>query len=439
MGNCIQYISLNDAHGSNSTWMTSFIKYEGYIYSEDDPRDDDDPSRIQSGYIPADAIFSGLSGLPIPSLLVGLVPGPGTTFSIEPGKLDANGNLLPCSIEAAGSGPCLKSRIWEIDLGFKDFVASYVEPETHAWISPYGGSSTSECRILPYFNDVFARVVPTVLVDGARSYNNVRPPSYHVDPPLPHESVQFALTLRDGDGSGQGWWNTLKYHSNQYVLDDGESILHRGTLVDKGETTDKFALKDGTYYLRMLGNLDNDAYDDTWSLSTKDGVIASGGRYNRATLVVSGGAISSTTVDNVFDTPTAPASKHLSLAKFEGLLSVKDFEPSAHKSFENIASSHIFKQYSHMFTVKDTLETLAPKQSFTETLAAHPMDTAGILLATALFGMISMYGVLSLTRPSTTTSAKYEPVMDISQKTPTPRVEIQLEKGSKREVPVCQL
>lgn len=194
-------------------------------------------------------------------------------------------------------------------------------------------------------------------------------------------------------------------------------------LLIREKKTEKLPLSEGTYYLRMLGHLDDDAHDDTWSLATKDGVVASGGRYDRATFVVSGGAITSVTVDNVFD---QPISHDISLAKFEGLMSLKDFEPVTNKMFAQLASSDLYKIFAPQQST----------QSFTENLSAHPFDTFGILLATALFGMISMYGIMSLFR--TSTPKKYDPVMDISQNIP-PKVEIQLEQSNKREVSVCQL
>ena len=81
------------------------------------------------------------------------------------------------------------------------------------------------------------RARPVAFTGEGRSDNNVPPPSFHVPPPLPHESVELSLTLKDE--GGKGWWNTLKFHPNQYVLDDGKDILHRGTLVDRAEVTEK--------------------------------------------------------------------------------------------------------------------------------------------------------------------------------------------------------
>jgi hypothetical protein len=214
--------------------MTSFIKYDGYFAAEDD-----DDFGLRTGYIPfMDALsLSGVEGVK-PAITLAVRPGPGATFSVVAGKLDSSGSLMPCDIYADGSGPCFDSRSWEIGLSAKSFLNSIYSTETNAWIAPFGSSMSNECFAESEWN-VFpdSRLRPVSFTGEGRSHNNVPPPSFHVPPPLPHNSVEMSLTLKDTGGFG--WWNTIKYHSNQYVLDNGKEILHRGTLVDKAEVTEK--------------------------------------------------------------------------------------------------------------------------------------------------------------------------------------------------------
>jgi hypothetical protein len=145
----------------------------------------------------------------------------------------------PSKSPSAASVAPTHLRDWEIGLSTKSFLNSLYSTETSAWIAPYGSTLTSVCYTEGDVTAEFPGTVlrPRGLTGEARSHNNVRPPSYHVPPPLPHESLELSLTLRDG--AGFGWWNTLKFHPNQYVLDNGEDILHRGTLVGKAEDTEK--------------------------------------------------------------------------------------------------------------------------------------------------------------------------------------------------------
>jgi hypothetical protein len=230
---CAQFLSFDDAHGSYATWVTSFLKYEGNFAAADD-----DDFGYKTGYISfMDALsLSGVGGV-MPSVMVGL-RSEGATFSVVPGKLDSSGALMPCEIEATGSSACFESHSWEMGLSAKSFFNSFFTTETSAWIAPYGSSMTNECfreSEMTMFTD--SRLRPVAFTGEGRSHNNVPPPSFHAPPPPPHGSVEFSLTLKDG--AGQGWWNTLKFHPNQYVLDDGKKIVHRGTLVGKAEVTEK--------------------------------------------------------------------------------------------------------------------------------------------------------------------------------------------------------
>jgi hypothetical protein len=229
---CPQFISFDDSHGSYDLWMTSFLKFDGYVAV------DDDDWGLHSGYIP----FMEIVGPHVttkPYTILGLTTGPGATFSVVGGKLDANGALMPCDITADGSGACFSTRSWEIGLGAKSFFNSFFATETAAWIAPYGSSMSNECFMDSEWpvEATDTRLRPVSFTGEGRNHNNLPPPSVHVPPPLPHDSVELSLTLKDG--AGQGWWNTLKFHPNQYVLDNGREILHRGTLVNKAEFTEK--------------------------------------------------------------------------------------------------------------------------------------------------------------------------------------------------------
>jgi hypothetical protein len=235
---CAQLLSLDDAHGSYATWATSFLKFEGNFAYDDIMHGD---FGYTAGYVSfMDALAeAGIVGT-LPALLLGLRYGPGATFSVVPGKLNSNGELIPCEVEVGG-GACFDSHSWEMGLSAKSFFNSFYTTETSAWIAPYGSSMTNECfpeSEMAMFTD--SRLRPVSFTGEGRAHNNVRPPSFHAPAPLPHESVELSLTLKDG--SGFGWWNTLKFHPNQYVLDDGKKIVHRGTLVDKAEVTEKVRL-----------------------------------------------------------------------------------------------------------------------------------------------------------------------------------------------------
>lgn len=238
---CVMQLGFEDLHGSYEAWSTSFIKYEGSRFLNNDGGASPTYNDISNGYIYLwDAAIGDLAEFGYPFTIWQFDyqnPSYGT-FSIVPGKYDEHGSLMPCDIEAVGSGPCLEpARPWEIGLSSRDWLVSILDPEMTKWIAPYGSSLTAQCSVRPTaFGDPFPYLVPMELKGEARADNNVKPPSYHVADPPPHESAEFSLKL--SDESGFGWWNTLKFHPNQYVLDDGKNILHRGTLVDKAEVTE---------------------------------------------------------------------------------------------------------------------------------------------------------------------------------------------------------
>jgi len=405
--------------------MTSFIKFDGYFQA------DDDDFGYAFGYLPfaylADMIDDGMK----PFSVLGLRPGPGTTFSVVPGKLDAGGSLIPCEVESVGSGTCFTSRSWEIGLGSKSFLNTIYSTETDAWIAPYGSSMTNQCFEESQWYEA-TRVRPVALTGEARSNNNVAPPSEHARPPLPHESTEFSLTLKDGGGFG--WWNTIKYHSNQYVLDDGEKILHRGTLVDKAEVTEKFRLKDGTYHLRMLGNLDADAGDDTWSLTMKDREIASGGRYDRVSFTVSKGGIASVVTENVIDI-LGINSAPFTLGTFPGLVTSEQLHSMTNDP-ELLKAQSVF--FNHLLGDNAALSGDSSSSSFADSLFDHPLESIGLLAGSALIGMVSMLGVLRFFSPA---KGSYAPVLDESrrQAAAVAVTELQLERPLKKEVRDCEL
>mmetsp|Transcript_12922 Transcript_12922/g.13371 ORF Transcript_12922/g.13371 Transcript_12922/m.13371 type:complete len:442 (+) Transcript_12922:74-1399(+) len=437
---CSIYLGLEDTHGSYNTWTTSFIKYEGIFHVEGDNDDngpDDDAPSYKIGYIYAP---EAVSTIPIgtgdeefaPLALVSLFPNRDATFSIVPGKLDSNGDLIPCDIDSPGSGPCFTSRSWEISFGARDFWRSFVGSDANTWISPVGGSFTASCRP-DTVSSTFGHAYPVSLTSPARSSNNVKPPNYHVKPPLPHESTEFFLTLTDP--SGQGWWNVIKFFPNQYILDDGENILHRGTLVDKAQTTEKFSLKEGTYYLRFQGNHDVDAFDDTWTLATKDGTIASGGRYDRVTLTVGNGAAVAE-VENIRDRGE-PFSNSYTLGKFNGLLNAKILEEQRHKIFQDVAESETFKSLSGHNFLKDAATTMgSSKPTLSSGISANPLATAGLVVASAFMGVGIMLGIMSFLRAN---KKNYNPVMDISTNNNNNNIEIEFEKTNNRIMKDCPL
>jgi hypothetical protein len=228
---CPQFLSFDDAHGSYATWATSFLKIEGYYGVDDD-------FSYHKGYIPYSVAMSLTINAMTPAIVLNLQPGVGATFSVVAGKLDSNATLIPCELESEGSGPCFTSHSWEMGLTAKSFLNSIYSSESNAWIAPFGSSMSNECDSeTEKLTFVDTRLRAAAFTGEGRGHNNVPPPSFHAPPPLPHESEEFSLTLVDGGGFG--WWNTIKYHSNQYVLDDGEKIVHQGTLVGKAQTTEK--------------------------------------------------------------------------------------------------------------------------------------------------------------------------------------------------------
>lgn len=419
-GPCVYQLEFVDRHGSYDAFESAFIK-ETYsnrtlppIYWQMwDYLDDIDELSEEMYY----------GGTPF--YLDGSEPGLVTTYSIIPGKRDGDGNLMPCEIEMEGSGPCIDiPRPWEIALTARDWTFSFLNPNSARWMAPYGADLPVQCELLlNNFNNEIPIITPKGIEAPATSYNNRKPPSFHEPAPLPHESAEFTLKLSDEGGSG--WWNNLKFFPNQYVLDDGSNIIHEGTLVGQSETTETFRLRDGTYYLRMLGHKDIESYDDMWSFGNKDGVIAFGGRYDTLTFTVSNREVTSSETGNimangdlVLNHPTN------SLAQFEGLRT--DFSATNEKVMSQISSSPLFK----------SLMLNAQSITLTESAYSHPYESTGVVISAALIGMAVMYGIMTMFK-----SSSYNPVMDVSQtSTPIPKGSVEIQLGNnKKKIHDCKL
>lgn len=165
-----------------------------------------------------------------------------------------------------------------------------------------------------------------------------------------------------------------------------------------------------------------------WSLSNKDGVIASGGRYDRLTFTVANGQVTSTINENVLEEMVnIQNAAPYPLADFDGLISSATLKSMKDATISRIAESPAFKSVG-----------LLDSPTITRSMAAHPYEGAGMLISAGLIGMVVMYGIMSLFRPS----RSYTPVMDVSTTpfTPAPKgsVEIQLEKTTKRSLD-CQI
>lgn len=184
----------------------------------------------------------------------------------------------------------------------------------------------------------------------------------------------------------------------------------------------------------MLGNRDNEAFDDMWSFSNKDGVIAFGGRHDRLTFTVSNGQVTSTTIENVLDILLSPgsAAPH-PLADFDGLISGATLKTMKENIVAQVSQSSVLKSVG---LIQDAPVAQISTPTLTESASTHPFEAAGIAFSAALIGMVVMYGVMSLFKPSTS----YTPVMDVSTTSTTKKgsVEIQLEK-SKKGIHECQI
>lgn len=232
---------------------------------------------------------------------------------------------------------------------------------------------------------------------GGSFVSNSAPPSYHAPNPPPHKSVRFSLQLRDF--KQKGWWNPLNRYSNQYVIDDGTNIVHRGTLVGKNEDTIEFSLAQGSYTLKLLGNFDDNAADDTWTLLSSNAVLAQGGRYDAIDLTVGNGAASVTrSFTAVPISPTAASTATYEIAHFDERFTydeITEMKESIRTDIrESLLESRVFHHALSAFNMN--LGTASTDIS----LAAyrHPYQTSAISAAFFSVGMLIMFIIMTVLR-----------------------------------------
>jgi hypothetical protein len=169
----------------------------------------------------------------------------------------------------------------------------------------------------------------------------------------------------------------------------------------------------------MLGNLDADAGDDTWTLKTKDQVIASGGRYDRLSFTVSKGQLGALISENVLNLVGSHHTSPYPLATFKGLVTPSQLmtmtNDPALLELENLFLEHLLGEESS--------KSLTVSTSFSGSLRSYPLAFASLILGSALIGMVTMLGVLRFLSPSSNKrSSGYHTVIDES-----PRGEIEFE------------
>jgi hypothetical protein len=194
----------------------------------------------------------------------------------------------------------------------------------------------------------------------------------------------------------------------------------------------------------MLGHLDVDAGDDTWSLSIGDSEIASGGRYDRVSFTLSHGSLSSVTSENVMDLAGTHSSS-FALAAFNGLVTAERLYQMTHESnlleaettfFHNLQMTTGLSQQS-----LDDHALADNSGSFSASVASHPMEYTAFSVVSAFLGVAAMMGVMRFISPSSfSTSVSYNPVMDDTEAGNGP-VRVELEKPTQAfsKVGKCQL
>jgi hypothetical protein len=190
----------------------------------------------------------------------------------------------------------------------------------------------------------------------------------------------------------------------------------------------------------MLGHLDVDANDDSWSLKLGDREIASGGRYDRVSFTLTRGSVSSVTTENVLDSIGTQSASPFPLASFEGLVSADQLQELTHDPALLEAETTYFSNLmTHKTALADALKSLsvsssAPTSStFLDSVTAHPVDFAGFLIGSVLVGMVGMLGVTRLLSPPLSKTASYNAVLDQSTEGgAAAAVGIELEKPMKK-------
>jgi hypothetical protein len=197
----------------------------------------------------------------------------------------------------------------------------------------------------------------------------------------------------------------------------------------------------------MLGNLDVDAGDDTWSLMLGDREVASGGRYDRVSFTLSHGAVSSVTAENVMDLGGPFSASPLPLADFQGLVTNEKLSELTHAPALLEAETTYFNSLlSTKTALADALKkdisasSHAAPSSFQSSMAEYPLEFAGFLFGSAMVGVVAMLGVARFLSPA----SGYNPVLDHSQggaaaAAPRQGVGIEMEKPMKKLSADCEL
>jgi hypothetical protein len=172
----------------------------------------------------------------------------------------------------------------------------------------------------------------------------------------------------------------------------------------------------------MLGHLDVDAGDDSWSLMLGDREVASGGRYDRVSFTLTQGFVSSVTTENVIDLMGTHSASPFPLATFEGLVTSEKLQELTHDPALLEAETAYFNTLlSHKTALADALKGLSVSSSsspaastFQSSVAAHPLDFAGFFIGSVMVGMLTVLGVTRFLSPSSKTTASYDAVLDHS-------------------------
>jgi hypothetical protein len=186
----------------------------------------------------------------------------------------------------------------------------------------------------------------------------------------------------------------------------------------------------------MLGHLDVDAHDDTWSLKMNDGELASGGRYDRISFTVSEGKLSGLVNENVMDL-AGPHAAPYPLAAFEGSITAEQLHKMTHDpALLGAETAFLERAFGEQMALGvDSSSSTVESSSFNDSLRDHALEFTGVFLASAFVGMASVLGAMRFMSPSKPAHS-YTTVMDESAQ---PRAEVELEKPYKKLSPDLML
>jgi hypothetical protein len=191
----------------------------------------------------------------------------------------------------------------------------------------------------------------------------------------------------------------------------------------------------------MLGHLDVDAGDDTWSLMLGDLEVASGGRYDRVSFTLTHGSLSSVTPENVMDLFETHSASPFPLAAFEGLVTSQKLYEMTHDPILLEAEIAFFQKSGLLQSMNNLSPTTSDSSfTFTDSLTSHPLEYTGFFIASAFLGMATVMGITRFLSPSKIFK-KYDSLMDDdseAQMIPSPAV-IELEKSPRLTVQSVQL